>query len=52
MKIKPVEMKPGWIERGFKRAREDMKTWPKWMLREAKNWELLELSKTRTGERK
>lgn len=30
-----VEMEPGWIERGFKSAEEDIKKWPKWMKREA-----------------
>ena len=33
--VEYVEMEPGWIERGFKSAEEDIKKWPKWMKREA-----------------
>lgn len=27
--------RPGWIERQYRSALEDVKTWPKWMIREA-----------------
>jgi hypothetical protein len=33
--VEYVEMEPGWIERGFKSADEDIKKWPQWMKREA-----------------
>lgn len=33
--IKYEEMEPGWIQRGFDAANEDIKKWPIWMKREA-----------------
>lgn len=33
--VKYEEMEPGWIQRGFDSANEDIKKWPEWMKREA-----------------
>ena len=45
-------LKPGWLDRQFDRALEDIKSWPEWMRREAGLEDLAETEKRDTPAKK